>query len=233
MDLHGYELSPIKTALYGFAGHTVQPQGEMLLPITLGSGDEKRTVMTRFTLVEAPSSYNVILGRPAMNSFKAVASAYHQKIKFLVGDKVGEVRGDQPSSRKCYAETVKVDYKRARQSGKEGAQRGREVCSVDESKGEYEEVELELGQTGKSVKIARDLEERLAETLKGCLIQNKDVFAWAQGDLIGVSSHVGEHKLNIISGSRPVLQKKRHFGAEKDKVIAEQVQELLRAGHIK
>ncbi|XP_073129061.1 uncharacterized protein [Henckelia pumila] len=110
MDLHGYELSPVKTALYGFAGHTVQPQGEMLLPITLGSGDEKRTVMTRFTLVEAPSSYNVILGRPAMNSFKAVALAYHQKIKFPVGDKVGEVRGDQPSSRKCYAETVKVDY---------------------------------------------------------------------------------------------------------------------------
>ncbi|XP_073138248.1 uncharacterized protein [Henckelia pumila] len=94
MNLQGYELSPVKTALYGFAGHTVQPQGEMLLPITLGSGDEKRTVMTRFTLVEAPSSYNVILGRPAMNSFKAVASAYHQKIKFPVGDKVGEVRGD-------------------------------------------------------------------------------------------------------------------------------------------
>ncbi|XP_073137624.1 uncharacterized protein [Henckelia pumila] len=233
IDLHGYELSPVKTALYGFAGHTVQPQGEMLLPITLGSGDEKRTVMTRFTLVEAPSSYNVILGRPAMNSFKAVASAYHQKIKFPVEDKVGEVRGDQPSSRKCYAETVKVDYKRARQSGKEGAQGGREVCSVEESKGEYEEVELELGQTEKSVKIARDLEARLAETLKVCLIQNKDVFVWAQGDLMGVSSHVAKHKLNIISGARPVLQKKRHFGAEKDKVIAEQVQELLRAEHIK
>ncbi|XP_073120902.1 uncharacterized protein [Henckelia pumila] len=232
MDLQGYELSPVKTALYGFAGHTVQTQGEMLLPITLGSGDEKRTVMTRFTLVEAPSSYNVILGRPAMNSFKAGASAYHQKIKFPVGDKVGEVQGDQPSSRKCYAETVKIDYKRARQNGKEGALGGREVYSVEESKSEYEEVEIELGQTGKSVKIARDL-AWLIEALRGCLIQNKDVFAWAQGDLVRVSSQVAEHKLNISSGSRPVLQKKRHFGAEKDKVIAEQVQELLRAGHIK
>ncbi|XP_073137918.1 uncharacterized protein [Henckelia pumila] len=114
----GYELSPIKTSLYGFAGHTVHPQGEILLPITLGTGDGNKTVLTRFTLVEAPSSYNVILGRPTMNSFRAVASAYHQKIKFPVGDKVGEVRGDQPSSRKCYAETVKVDYKRARQIGK-------------------------------------------------------------------------------------------------------------------
>ncbi|XP_073137893.1 uncharacterized protein [Henckelia pumila] len=189
MDLQGYALSPVKTALYGFAGHIVQPQGEMLLPITLGSGDEKRTVMTRFTLVEAPSSYNVIL--------------------------------------------VKIDYKRARQNGKEGALGGREVCSVEESKSEYEEVEIELGQTGKSVKIARDLDAWLIEALRGCLMQNKDVFAWAQGDLVGVSSQVAEHKLNISPGSRPVLQKKRHFGAEKDKVIAEQVQELLRAGHIK
>ncbi|XP_073120802.1 uncharacterized protein [Henckelia pumila] len=77
MDLLGYELSPVKTALYGFAGHTVQPQGEMLFPVTLGSGNVKKTVMTRFTLVESPSSYNVILGRPAMNAFRAVASAYH------------------------------------------------------------------------------------------------------------------------------------------------------------
>ncbi|XP_073138060.1 uncharacterized protein [Henckelia pumila] len=233
MDLQRYELSPIKTALYGFAGYTVQPQGEMLLPITLGAGDVKKTIMTKFTLVEAPSSYNVILGRPAMNAFRAVASAYHQKIKFPVGDKVGEVRGDQPSSRKCYAETVRVDYKRARQIGKEGGQGGREVCYVEESKGEYEEVELVLGQSGKFLRIARDMETNLAKSLKSCLIRNKDVFAWAQGDLIGVSSHVAEHKLNITPGSRPVIQKKRHFGAEKDKVIAEQVQELLRSGHIK
>ncbi|XP_073121585.1 uncharacterized protein [Henckelia pumila] len=191
------------------------------------------TVMTRFTLVEAPSSYNVIFGRPAMNAFRVVASAYHQKIKFPVGDKVGEVRGDQPSSRKFYAETVKVDYKRARQTGKEGGQGGREVCSVEESKGDYEEVELVFGQEGKSVKIARDSETNLAEQLKSCLIRNKDVFAWSQDNLMEVPSHVAEHKLNITPGSRPVLQKKRHFEPVKDKVIAEQDQELLRAGHIK
>ncbi|XP_073120970.1 uncharacterized protein [Henckelia pumila] len=67
------------------------PQGKMLPPITLGAGDVKKTIMTKFTLVEAPSSYNVILGRLDMNALRAVASAYHQKIKFPVGNKVGEV----------------------------------------------------------------------------------------------------------------------------------------------
>ncbi|XP_073051258.1 uncharacterized protein [Primulina eburnea] len=133
--------------------------------------------MTVFTVVDAPSSYNIILGRPAMNEMRAVASTYHQKIKFPVRGRVGEVKGDQPSSRKCYGETVRVDQKKARREGK-----GKE-----------------------------SQEEELA----------------------GISPRVAEHKLNIRLGSRPVKQKKRHFSLEKDKVIEEQVGELLRASYIR
>ncbi|XP_073021105.1 uncharacterized protein [Primulina eburnea] len=49
---------------------------------------------------------------------------------------------------------------------------------------------------------------------------------------MGISPKVAEHKLNIIPGSRPVKQKKRHFGPEKDKIIEEQVKEMLKAGNI-
>ncbi|XP_073282148.1 uncharacterized protein, partial [Primulina huaijiensis] len=107
MDLQGYHLEAVETALFDFAGYVVYPEGEIVLPLTLGSQDLKKTVMTTFTVVDSPSSYNIILGRPAMNELKAVESTYHQKIKFLVGSKVGEVRGDQPSSRKCYVEAVR------------------------------------------------------------------------------------------------------------------------------
>ncbi|XP_073152515.1 uncharacterized protein [Henckelia pumila] len=41
------------------------------------------------------------------------------------------------------------------------------------------------------------------------------------------------HRLNILAGARPIKQKKRHFGPEKDKVIKKEVEELLRAGHIR
>ncbi|XP_075497275.1 uncharacterized protein LOC142534229 [Primulina tabacum] len=112
MDLHEYPLEVVATALFGFAGHAVYPEGEITLPLTLGSGDLRKTVMTVFTIVDAPSSYNVILGRPAMNEMRAVASTYHQKIKFPIRGQVGEVKGDQPSSRKCYGETIRVDQKR-------------------------------------------------------------------------------------------------------------------------
>ncbi|XP_073152467.1 uncharacterized protein [Henckelia pumila] len=86
MDLRGCEVNAIKTSQYGFTGHTIRPKGEVRFPIMLGSGDTKKTVMALFTVVEALSSYNIILGRPALNTFRAVASAYHQKIKFPVGD---------------------------------------------------------------------------------------------------------------------------------------------------
>ncbi|XP_073067230.1 uncharacterized protein [Primulina eburnea] len=74
MDLQGYHLETVETALFGFAGHVVYPEGEIVLPLTLGSHDLKKTVMTSFTLVDSPSSYNIILGRPAMNELRAVAS---------------------------------------------------------------------------------------------------------------------------------------------------------------
>ncbi|XP_073121112.1 uncharacterized protein [Henckelia pumila] len=233
MDLRGCEVNPVKTSLYGFAGHTIRPKGEVRLPITLGSGDTKKTVMALFTVVEAPSSYNIILGRPALNAFRVVTFAYHQKIKFPVGDRVGEVKGDQHSSRRCYADTIRVDNKRAQGTERRDGSRQEEVCEVGEVKEEYEEVEVVPGQPGKIARVAWGMEPVLVDQLKTCLTQNVDVFAWSPKELTGVPAHLAEHRLNILPGSRPVRQKKRHFGAEKDKVIAEQVRELLEAGHVK
>ncbi|XP_073056855.1 uncharacterized protein [Primulina eburnea] len=57
MDLHEYQLEAVETALFGFAGHAVYPEGEIALHLTLGTGDLRKTVMTAFTVVDAPSSY--------------------------------------------------------------------------------------------------------------------------------------------------------------------------------
>ncbi|XP_073298507.1 uncharacterized protein [Primulina huaijiensis] len=217
MDLHEYQLEEVDTVLFGFAGHAVYPEGEITLPLTLGTADLRKTVMTIFTIVDATSSYNIILGRPAMNEMRAVASNYHQKIKFPVRVQVGEVKGDQPSSRKCYLETVRVDQKKAKKEDKgkivtrvELMTKDREVNFVAEE--EHEMVEVELGRNSGWL-----------ETWK--LPPGKE--------LAGISPQVVEHKLNIIPGSRPVMQKKRPFGPKKDKVIDEQVHELLKAGHIR
>ncbi|XP_075499285.1 uncharacterized protein LOC142537674 [Primulina tabacum] len=235
MDLHEYPLEVVATALFGYAGHAVYPEGEIILPLTLGSGDLRKTVMTVFTIVDAPSSYNVILGRPAMNEMRAVASTYHQKIKFPIRGQVGEVKGDQPSSRKCYGETIRVDQKRARREdrGKKMAQGAKEVEGNEVNFVAEDEQEVVEIKPGKSIRVARDLEDSTRVKLLACLKTNISIFAWSQQELVGISPKVAEHKLNIIPGSRPIKQKKRHFGPEKDKIIEGQVKEMLGAGHIR
>ncbi|XP_075507412.1 uncharacterized protein LOC142544238 [Primulina tabacum] len=52
MDLQGFHLEVVETALFGFAGHVVYLEGEIVLPLTLGSQDLKKTVMTSFTVVD-------------------------------------------------------------------------------------------------------------------------------------------------------------------------------------
>ncbi|XP_075478782.1 uncharacterized protein LOC142519630 [Primulina tabacum] len=106
MDLQGYQLEKVETSLFGFAGHAVYPEGEIVMPLTLGTRELNKTVMTTFTVVDAPSSYNIILGRPVMNELRDIASTYHQKINFPVESRVCEVQGDQPYSWKCYVEAV-------------------------------------------------------------------------------------------------------------------------------
>ncbi|XP_073317233.1 uncharacterized protein [Primulina huaijiensis] len=203
MDSQGYQLETVETDLFGFAGHAVYPEGEIILPLTLGTRELRKMVMTTFTIVDAPSSYNIILGRPAMNKLKAVASTYHQKIKFPVGNQEGEAQGDQPSSQKCYVEAVRVDQKKARReekrvSGSEEMERIVEKGKVHFVAEEEQEV-VEIG-PDKEIRVARDLDLSTRE-------------------LIGISPLIAEYHLNILSGSQPIKQKKRHFGPEKDKVI--------------
>ncbi|XP_073121640.1 uncharacterized protein [Henckelia pumila] len=111
MELGQYMMEPVITSLFGFTRHAIRPIGLIHLPLTLGKNNTRKTRIVSFIVVDAPSTYNAILGRPAMTYFMAVASALHQKINFLVGSKVGEVKGYQVISRRCYVEEVHIEQK--------------------------------------------------------------------------------------------------------------------------
>ncbi|CAA0839983.1 Unknown protein, partial [Striga hermonthica] len=110
MDLD-IELSPLHTSLFGFNGSEVAPLGEATLAVVLGEGDLRKVKMIRFVVIDVESAYNVILCRSALNAFQAVVSTYHMKLKFPVGDRVGEARGNQKLSRACYQIAVKANQR--------------------------------------------------------------------------------------------------------------------------
>ncbi|XP_073119948.1 uncharacterized protein [Henckelia pumila] len=237
MDLGEYKVEPVVTSLFGFTGHAIRPTGLINLPLTLGKDRTSKTRIVSFIIVDAPSAYNVILRRPVMTTFMAVASALYQKIKFPVGNEVGEVQGDQKISRKCYVEEVRIEQKavKIKHDDRPGPRDREQVNLLEENAPVMAEEECEeiiiCPPTG-SVKVARTLEPILKKQLIQCLMENKDAFAWSVSDLLGVRREVMEHKLNVIRDYRPIIQKKRNFGPEKDAVIQGQVEELLKAGHI-
>ncbi|CAA0828787.1 Unknown protein, partial [Striga hermonthica] len=112
------KLTPLHTPLFGFNGSEVAPLGETMLAVVLGEGDLRKVKIVRVVVVDVESDYNGILGRPALNAFQIVVSTYHMKLKFPVGDRVGEARGDQKLSRTCYQIAVKSNQRAEIKEGK-------------------------------------------------------------------------------------------------------------------
>ena len=91
----------------GFSGERVLPLGSIQLVLTLGDLPCQTTTAMRFLIVDAPSTYNILLGRPSLNAVRAIPSAYHMIIKFPNTNEVGMVRGNQRIARECYLASMK------------------------------------------------------------------------------------------------------------------------------
>ena len=108
MGIEREKLEPISTHLRGFSGEKVLPLGLIQLVLTLGDPPcQATTTIIRFLIIDAPSVYNLLLGRPSLNAIKAIPSAYHMVIKFPTTNEVGMVRGDQCVAWECYPASMK------------------------------------------------------------------------------------------------------------------------------
>ena len=87
-------LRPFKSPLVSFSGDKVYPKGIVTLTITVGIHLRQLTRQLDFLVVDCPLSYNVIIGRPTLNRWKAATSTYYLKVKFPMENGVGEVKGD-------------------------------------------------------------------------------------------------------------------------------------------
>ncbi|KAL0386592.1 UNVERIFIED_CONTAM: hypothetical protein Slati_4545100 [Sesamum latifolium] len=104
----------------------------------MGTGTTSKTCVLKFLVVDVPSAYNVILGRPTLNTFQAVISTYHMKIKFSTPDGVGEVQDDHLQSRKCYVKVVRKGQKRNSDEIHKGvppSKKGKEAVAGEAPKG--------------------------------------------------------------------------------------------------
>ena len=91
MGIGREKLEPVNTHLRGFSGEKVLLLGSIQLVLTLGDSPCQATTAVRFLVVDAPSAYNMLLGRPSLNAIKVIPSTYHMMIKFPTTSGVGMV----------------------------------------------------------------------------------------------------------------------------------------------
>ena len=175
MGIGREKLEPVNACLHGFSGERVLPLGSVQLVLTLGDPPCQATITVRFLIVDAPSAYNMLLGRPSLNTIRVVPSAYHMVIKFPTTNRVGMVRGNYRIARECYSGLMKqntVDNIYMDELDMRDEVTTRPVPSE----------ELQPVQLGDQPEHLVYIGSKLAEDIRSPLIhfleQNMEVFAW-------------------------------------------------------
>ena len=195
----------------------VQLVGTVTLPVVVGAYPQQVARDVNFLVVDCSSSYDAIIERPTLNSWKDVTSTYHLSIKFPTKHGIGQVQGDQLATRECYLAMLAMDEQVQ-------AMNIEEKKMVAEPMEMLEDISLDENNPERCTKVGADLEEKVKKDLVRFLRKNIDVFAWSHEDMSGIDPSVITHRLNVYPSFKPVRQKKRVFAPERDNAIKEEVQ---------
>jgi len=237
-------MSPFVDEIVGFSGERVQTRGYIDLYTTFGEGKVTKTISIRYLVLDANTSYNILLGRPSLNALGAIVSTPHLAMKFpsLTGDIV-TIHVDQRTARECYIASLRMPNPRKLHSSNNIEKityvDGTSIQELDPRMEDEERVKP-LGGTevlpldnGRFLQIGATLCESEKSMLAAILVHNKISFAWTTADLPGIDPDMACHRLSTFKEAKPVAQRKRKLGEEKRKAAREESSKLLQAGFIR
>ena len=168
----------------GITHNSTPVYGTVTLLTEFGDGELTRIVPITYVVADLPTPYNMIIGRPALNRIKAVASTYHQKVKFQIGDgRVGVMSGDQVKPRECKLLGCEMEDQMGEQppsSKRQRSEKGKEVAVADQlPMGEDREVVTIEMAPGRVTNIGAHLGEPERARLAALLEEFTDIFAFS------------------------------------------------------
>ncbi|XP_057732938.1 uncharacterized protein LOC130948245 [Arachis stenosperma] len=245
MNLPGKLIQPSSGELVGFSGERVPIKVYIWLKTTMGQHPLSRTFDIQYLIVDCTSPYNIILGRPALNTFRAVISTFHLCVKFQAQDgRIATIHSDRQQAQQCYNSSLKRSDTKQKQHETEAIQTRKEALAHAEldprehtqerpqPTDELQEIQL-TSRSEQVTYIGQALQGQERSDLIRLLRNNSDLFAWTPADMPGISPDVICHKLATNPASRPIAQKKRKLGAEKSKAALEETNKLLQANFIR
>ena len=171
--------------------------GTIFLPMVVRTYPQQITKNVNFLVVDCSSSYNAIIGRPTLNSWKAVTSTYHLSVKFPMKHGVRQVQGDQLAARECYLAMLVMDKQLQTMNIEEKRRIVAEPTEV------LENIPLDESNLERYTRVGADLEEN-SKDLVQFLKKNVDVFAWSHEDMLGIDPRVITHRLNVSPSFKPI-----------------------------
>ncbi|XP_016168072.1 uncharacterized protein LOC107610541 [Arachis ipaensis] len=201
-------IQPSSRELVGFSGERVPIKGYIWLRTMMGNHPLSRTIDIQYLIVDCPSPYNIILGRPALNMFRAVVSTFHLCVKFQAQDgEIATLHSDHQQARQCYNASLKRSAPRIEfQQEVKAIHNTSEVLSLAEldpredtqempqPADELQEVQL-TAKPEQVTYIGQALQEKERSELIKVLQDNADLFAWTPADMPGIDPNIICHKL--------------------------------------
>ncbi|XP_028060640.1 uncharacterized protein LOC114264247 [Camellia sinensis] len=234
MKLEDKDLAPATSPLVGFNSQLEWPIGKIILPVKAGSVVKQ----VEFWVLKVPSTYNLILGRGWLHAMQAVASTFHQVMRFSASSgQIEEVWGDQVMAKQCF---VAVNGSRAAKGfvqmieGPEEKEVLEDVGRKAEEKSVKDLVEVRFDENNptKFFLLGSSLSSAEQADYVNFLVSNLEVFAWTPYDMPGVDPSFICHQLNVFPNTRPVIQRTRRSALHHAEMVAEEVKNLLEAGAI-
>ena len=182
MKLDKGRIWPFTSPLVSFTGDRIIPRSIVTLTIIAGTYPAQVTKEIDFLIVNCPSTYNIILGRPTLDRLRAATSTYYLKVKFPTAYRVGEIRGDQVLARECNQAALAF--------GENHTWVINEPEPILEPLETPQEVEIIPRDSTKVLKIGATLLALEKEKMVSFLRANQDVFAWKHKDMPGINRKI-------------------------------------------
>jgi len=240
------EIQPYDDQVVGFLRERVDTKGYIDLYTKFGGEEEEsssKTIKIRYLLIDANTSYNVLLGRLSLNLLGAIVSTPHLAMKFPSPTvDIITVHMYQKTARECYVASLRVESRSQEVStSEERIPKRSQVVAVTELDPRIEEVRVEpkedvryvpLAGNDRVTQIGTSLSKVDAAQLSNIFQENASVFAWTAADIPGVDLAIITHKLSTFKYVRPIAQKKRKLGEEKRIATQMEANKLLQVGFI-
>ncbi|XP_015949749.1 uncharacterized protein LOC107474627 [Arachis duranensis] len=241
MNFSDKALQPSPGELVGFSGEKVSVLGYIWLRTTIGEPPNNKTLDIQFLVVDCPSPYNIILGRPPLNALGAIVSTVHLCVKFPLQDgEVGTIHADHKEARQCYNASLKAVKKETpRVHTVYNSANIPTLTELDPRSDNHRPTptdDLEkviLNQDEQFTNVGSAFIAGQKTDLMALLKTNADLFAWTPADMPGIDPNFICHKLAVHPNAQSIRQKKRNLGDERRRAAEAETKKLLKAGFIR